>query len=174
MCIYIYRLDAITSLLKYLSNGSLILLKVRITFLTWSAKPPNLPHCCLTSTFLILSDLSTVPPCWLFPVPCFFPVALASLLRLEHAKHTAASVPLHLLFPLLGSLSFPYIFHSAFKSWRKCQQGLSWPLCVRPQTTLPLHMPPSFLSYFYSMYCHLVYYIQFTYFAYCLSPHNKT
>ena len=145
---YIYKLDAITSLLKYLLNGSLILLKVRITILTWSAKLPNLPHCCLTSTFLILSDLPTVPPCWLLPLACFFPVALASLLLLERTKHTAASVPLHLLLPLLGSLSFPYIYMTAFKSWLKCQQGLSWPLYLIPQTTLPLHMPPSFLSIF--------------------------
>ena len=115
-CNYIYKLGAITPLLKYLSNGSLILLKVRITVLPWSAKPPDLPHCCLTPTFLILSDLPTGPACWLFPLARCFSVAPASLLLLKHTKHTAASVPLHLPFPLLGSLSCPYIYTTLLSS----------------------------------------------------------
>ena len=173
-CNYIYKLGAITPLLKYLSNGSLILLKVRITVLPWSAKPPDLPHCCLTPTFLILSDLPTGPACWLFPLARCFSVAPASLLLLKHTKHTAASVPLHLPFPLLGSLSCPYIYTICFQVLAQTSARPFLTTLSHTETTLPLHMPPSFLSYFYSMYYHLVYYIQFTYFAYCLSPHNKT
>ena len=123
-------------------------MKVRITILTWSAKLPNLLHCCLISTFLILSDLPTVLPCWFFPLACFFPVALASLLLLEHTKHSAASVPLHLLLPLLGSLSLPYIYVTLLSSLGSNVSKAFPDHSLIPQTILPLHMPPSFLSIF--------------------------
>ena len=130
---------------------------------------PLLPH-------LYLSDL-------VWPAYCSSLLVLPSCLLLSSCTGLPATPWTHQALCCLSTFAFTpsstgitltslHLRDSAFKSWLKCQQGLSWPLSHTTNNSPTPHAP--FLPfYFYSMYYHLVYYIQFTYFAYCLSLQNK-